>query len=309
MARPWRRATEPRRILRAGQCARQRRSIPPLALKTQTPFILLALAAPFAARIRRPAGSRRGPHVGTCAQACSASGSPRWCWRATWPYSPFEEWWYLRFLLPAIPVLLVLRRGRPAVGLASGGAGRRARVPLVVAGVGLLAWHCVATAGERSALRSAASRAAMSRPARSPHESLPQTRRPAERAGKRSAADVRRPDDAAVRLPRPEGLDAAVEFLDREGIRPYFVLEAWEEAQFRERFAGSSPLGLLDWPPHAEVGRPGASEVLRPRDRQRFLAGEPVTTARSEPQARPRPARAVLGSLLSAATNCSSDSA
>ena len=26
------------------------------------------------------------------------------------PYSPFDEWWYLRFLLPALPLLLILGR-------------------------------------------------------------------------------------------------------------------------------------------------------------------------------------------------------
>jgi len=71
-----------------------------------------------------------------------------------------------------------------------------------------------------------------------------------------------------------------VAFLARAGRRPYFVLEAWEEAQFRERFAGSSALGLLDWPPMAEVGAPVKVRFYDPRDRRRFLAGEPVTTAR-----------------------------
>ena len=78
----------------------------------------------------------------------------------------------------------------------------------------------------------------------------------------------------------PQGLDDAVRFLDRAGYRPYFVLEAWEETQFRDRFARSSPLGLLDWPPIAEVGTPVKVRFYDPRDRQRFLAGEPVATMR-----------------------------
>jgi hypothetical protein len=86
----------------------------------------------------------------------------------------------------------------------------------------------------------------------------------------------------------PEALEAAVQFLERAGHRPYFALESWEETQFRERFAGSSPLGLLDWPPMAEVGRPVKVRFYDPRDRQRFLAGEPVATARGAVEDRGR---------------------
>jgi len=85
-----------------------------------------------------------------------------------------------------------------------------------------------------------------------------------------------------------QGLDAAVQFLDRAGYRPYFVLEAWEEAQFRDRFSRHSALGLLDWPPMAEVGRPVKVRFFDPRDRRRFFAGEPVATARDPIEARRR---------------------
>ena len=86
----------------------------------------------------------------------------------------------------------------------------------------------------------------------------------------------------------PQGLEDAVESLDHAGYRPYFVLEAWEETQFRDRFARSSPLGLLDWPPMAEVGRPVTVRFYDPLDRQRFLAGEPVATVRDPIDARGR---------------------
>ncbi len=154
------------------------------------------------------------------------------------------------------------------------------RVPLLVACVGLLAWHYVATAVERSAFaldrlesRYVAAGAFASRtlPERAVLLSV-QESGPLRMYGGRTTLRFDHLD--------PKGLDAAVQFLDREGHRPYFVLEAWEEAQFRERFAASSPLGLLDWPPLAEVGTPVRVRFYDPRDRQRFLAGEPVTTAR-----------------------------
>lgn len=251
-------------------------------LETQTPFVLLALAAPFAARIRRPAG----PDAAQTAQARFGLGFAALVLACYLPYSPFEEWWYLRFLLPAIPVLLVLASS-VFVGLASA-APANVRVPLVVAGVGLLVWQYAATAVERSAFdldrlesRYVAAGAFASRtlPERAVLLSV-QESGPLRLYGGRTTLRFDHLD--------PKGLDAAVEFLDREGYGPYFVLEAWEEAQFRERFAASSKLGLLDWPPRAEVGRPVRVRFYDPRDRQRFLAGEPVTTAREPVDGRGR---------------------
>jgi hypothetical protein len=251
-------------------------------LETQTPILLLALAAPFAARIRRPAN----PGASQAAQAWFGLGFAALVLACYLPYSPFEEWWYLRFLLPAIPVLLVLAVS-VLVRLASA-APAIVRGPLVVAGAGLLVWQYVATAVERSAFdldrlesRYVAAGAFASRalPERAVLLSV-QESGPLRMYGGRTTLRFDHLD--------PKGLDAAVEFLDREGYRPYFVLEAWEEAQFRERFAASSPLGLLDWPPRAEVGRPVRVRFYDPRDRQRFLAGEPVTTAREPMDGRGR---------------------
>ena len=82
----------------------------------------------------------------------------------------------------------------------------------------------------------------------------------------------------------PQGLDAAVEFLQRAGYQPYFPLEAREDAPFREPFARSGAFGRLDWPPAAEVGDPVKVRFYDPRDRQRFLDGETVKTVK-EPNA------------------------
>ncbi len=251
-------------------------------LETQTPFVLLALAAPFAARTRRP----ESPGASQNAQAWFGLAFAALVLACYLPYAPFEEWWYLRFLLPAIPVLLVLAAS-VLVRLASA-APAIVRVPLVAAGVGLLAWHYVATAVERSAFdldrlesRYVAAGAFASRmlPERAVLLSV-QESGPLRMYGRRTTLRFDHLDST--------GLDAAVEFLDREGYRPFFVLEAWEEARFRERFAASSPLGLLDWPPRAEVGRPVRVRFYDPRDRQRFLAGEPLTTAREPMDGRGR---------------------
>ena len=188
------------------------------------------------------------------------------------------------------------RDGRPRP-VCAGSAGRHARA-VDRACVGVLAWHYVAIAGERSAFAldrlesrylAAGAFASRTLPERAVLLSVQESGTLRMYGGR-----------TTVRFDRldPQGLDAAVQFLEREGHRPYFVLEAWEEAPFRERFAASSPLGLLDWPPLAEVGTPVRVRFYDPRDRQRFLAGE---RGDHHPRAagRRRPALQSPGSLLS----------
>ena len=251
-------------------------------LETQTPVVLIGIAAPF---VRHAA--RRGVNG-------AASPIPAWFGLAAvavvvacyLPYSPFEEWWYLRFLLPAIPVLLILTT--PIFVRLAAAAPAAARAPLLVAGVGLLASYYVFTASERSAFDLQRLESRYLAAGAFASQQLPQNAvllsvqesGPLRMYGGRTTVRFDYLD--------PEGLEAAVQFLERAGSRPYFALEAWEETQFRERFARSSPLGLLDWPPMAEVGRPVKVRFYDPRDRQRFLAGEPVPTARDPLEERGR---------------------
>src|SRR6185436_1727007 len=71
-------------------------------LQTETPLVLLALAAPWL--IRDQFARRRSFWLLAFAVAVFA------CYI---PYEVFDAWWYLRFVLPAYPALLVLT----AVGL------------------------------------------------------------------------------------------------------------------------------------------------------------------------------------------------
>ena len=249
-------------------------------LETQTPIVLIGLAAPFAAWLERRTDHR------------APSSIPGWIGLAFaavviacyLPYSPFDEWWYLRFLLPAIPVLLLLTT--PLLVRMAALAPAAARGPLLAAGVALLGWHYLATATERLVfdLRrieqrylAAGAFAARGLPAKAVLLSM-------QESGSLRLYGGR----ATVRFDRldPRWLDEAVRFLDRAGYRPYFALEAWEEPQFRERFAPSSPLGLLDWPPMADVGASVRVRFYDPRDRERFVAGERVATMRDPGAAR-----------------------
>jgi hypothetical protein len=53
----------------------------------------------------------------------------------------------------------------------------------------------------------------------------------------------------------PAWLDRAVAFMDARGRRPYLLLEAIEEPDFRATFGPASALGALDWPPLVDFNR------------------------------------------------------
>ena len=184
------------------------------------------------------------------------------------PYFVFEDWSYLRFLLPTLPLLLILviavldslcRR----LGL------RRTGIILAVVTIAL-AFVSVRKAREHNVFR------------------LQQLEARFERAG--AFVDRRLPSNAMVLtswhsgsvrfyagrrtlmfdgLP-PEGLDGIVAWVRTQGFEPYFLLEGWEEPMFRSRFKGS-PLGELDWPPMAEVA--SQVRIYEPEGRERYFRG------------------------------------
>ena len=244
-------------------------------VETHTPLVLIGLAAPLTAGIER---QRSGTPAPTTAPWWLGLGFIAVVIGSYLPYSSFEEWWYLRFLLPALPVLLILAG---AVLLrVSTLLPKAARLVALLAVLGLLATRYIAVADARSAFDlarlesryvAAGTFAARSLPPNAVLLSVQQSG-PLRMYGHRMT----------VRFDHlePQGLDSAVRFFEGEGYQPYFALEAWEETQFRNRFSRSSPLGLLDWPPVAEVGNPVKVRFYDPRDRQRFLAGERVTTTR-----------------------------
>jgi hypothetical protein len=76
----------------------------------------------------------------------------------------------------------------------------------------------------------------------------------------------------------PTQLEPLLDRLERRGYRTYFVLEEWEEPLFRKRFAAHTPLGALDWPPVARLYVPAVVSIYDPRDRERQLRAEVLTT-------------------------------
>ena len=195
------------------------------------------------------------------------------------PYLVFEDWSYLRFLLPTIPLILVLvaavldgllvRLFRSGI---SPGDPRRAVRPAVALSL-MIAVICglfVSQAVRRHAFELRRMEARFARAgqfvgARLPANALVITDYESGSVPFYSG----RPTLVWGNLD-PMWIDRAVSFVEGRGFEPYLLFERWEEPQFRARFAGS-PIGALDWPAMAEV----ATEVriYRVRDRDRYRAG------------------------------------
>ena len=170
------------------------------------------------------------------------------------PYALFEEWWYLRFYLPAWPVLAA------AVAAAAWAAGARVAPRLAPVAVLVMA-ALVARAGLRVADDSgvfALWTAAQRYPATAAWVRKEAPPRTLVLAVQHSGALA---DGAGHTVGRwdyiaPDGLDATVERLAAQGRTVWLVVDSFEEGPFRSRFAGTRR-GALDWAPLAALRVPG----------------------------------------------------
>jgi hypothetical protein len=74
----------------------------------------------------------------------------------------------------------------------------------------------------------------------------------------------------------PAWLDRAIALMQAHGYRPYFVLEAIEEPDFRTKFGSVSQVGDLDWPPLADFNR--EVRIYDPADFSAYRAGRKIAT-------------------------------
>ena len=188
-------------------------------------------------------------------------------------YRPFPEWWYLRFLLPAVALTLVLAaaslsalvtRLRPVLA-----------VPVVVLAVaGTAGWARGSSEG-RDALGLQALESRFPLAAGVVADRLP----PAAVAITVWQSGGLRfwPGREVVVWDAldPAWLDRGIAWLSGHEQPPVIVIEQWEEEGFRRRFTGQS-YGALDWPPRYAVDR--RVRIYVPDDRERYLRGEPVKT-------------------------------
>jgi hypothetical protein len=196
------------------------------------------------------------------------------------PYAVFNDWWYLRFLLPAIAIVIVLMTAvidAIAARTSRIDLSRTQRVRAAVVGVVALV-ICLLF------IREALARSVLD---------LHRLESRYERAGVYVAGHL--PPNALVITSWESGsvrfyghrktlvwdaldpawLDRAIAFSRARGLEPFLLFERWEEPNFRQRFAGSA-IATLDWPPEAEIA--GQVRIYRPADRQKYLSGNGVAT-------------------------------
>jgi hypothetical protein len=194
------------------------------------------------------------------------------------PYTVFDDWTYLRFLLPALPVLLVLGSDVATRVVA--------RLPAAIAALALTAGALLLVAHQVVVARDGQAFGLQ----RLEHRYV-EAGRFAARQFPASAVFLAVQQSGSLRiyagrpilrwdLIDPRSFDGVIAYLSAAGYTPYLVLEAWEEPQFRDLLSAWSPLGNLDWPPAAELGLSVKIRFYDPRDRTAFLAGRPSHTIR-----------------------------
>lgn len=228
-------------------------------IETETPVVLLALIAPLVVRPRAVVAL-----LGTFAVVNVA------CYL---PYVMFEDWWYLRFLLPALPPVAILTVA--TIDACAARVSRRTAAIVTTAVTLAIASTLVYRARDRQVFRLAQLESRYVRAGDYVARRLPS-----------NALVVTALESGSVRyysgrrtlvwdMLDPAWLDRALAFVREQGYEPFLLFERFEEQPFRERFT-SSALGSLDWPPMAEIG--GQVRVYRPQDRARYQAGEAVPT-------------------------------
>jgi hypothetical protein len=222
-------------------------------IQTQTPLVLLGLAAPClpVARIW-PVAAYRSVRVLFALLTCVV-------WVEYCAYTVFDAWFYLRFLLPTWPLIMVgvallLRRvaqvGRPVMALV---------VMLLLLAVGLRTWRVAVESSAFDIKAGESKYAAVGAAVRT------RTSADAVIFSEQHSGSIRY---YAGRMTLtynnfdPEWLDRSVAWLDAHDAHPYAVLEEWEVKDFREHFAGRSAIGRLTMNPVLEYRGTGAPIYL-----------------------------------------------
>ena len=236
---------------------------PAWLVTTHTPFVALAFVAPFVLADRLA----RTRAWWVLAFVVTTFG----CYVA---YTVYDAWWFLRFLLPAIPPMIVLASAVTVTWLARlGTTSRTAAFALVTAA---LVVFQIVTAADRAVFRLRD----LERRFRDGGEYVARKLPPnavvftTQQSGSvRFYAD--RPTIIWDMLD-PAWLDRALDDLRARGYHPYFLFEKQEDLTFRQRFETTSKIGGLEWPPIARLGQ--EVQIFDPLDYERFRRGEKIET-------------------------------
>jgi hypothetical protein len=161
-------------------------------------------------------------------------------------YVPWDAWWYLRFLLPAWPMMTIATASLAAACYRAGSPAVR-----VIAVAGVLA---IGVSGIRQAVR---------------RDTFSVARGEAKYVEvARTVEALTQPDDVIISAQHsgslryyagrltlrwdvgdPAWLDRTVEWLAAHGHHPYFVVEPQEIEELRARFGPANASARLDWTP------------------------------------------------------------
>jgi hypothetical protein len=192
-------------------------------------------------------------------------------WAAYLTYFYFDAWWYLRFLLPSYPPLIVLAGAALVFVL------RRTAAPRLL-GAALLALvvaHGLQFCWKESVFSIASGEARYQRVGDFVARSISDRALLLSMQHSGSLRYYSGLTTLRYDLMPADRLDEIVAHFETRGRVVYIVLDEWEKQPFRERFAQRSALGALDWTPMA-VSRGGMPvSVYDPRDRR---SARPVPT-------------------------------
>ena len=167
-------------------------------------------------------------------------------------YQPFDVWWYLRFLLPVWPVIMLLTAA--AVEALARRWLRSAYPFAIAAAVAFFAWHGVHLAVHRRVFDLGLVERRYVDVARfiEGHTDPDAVILSVQHSGSLRIYANR----LTLRYDAldPLWLDRTVAYLQSIGRRPYFVLDGGEVDAFRQRFGPTNRFGTLDWPPIAMRG-------------------------------------------------------
>jgi hypothetical protein len=197
-------------------------------------------------------------------------------------YTVFDDWWYIRFLIPALPILIVftvITLRALADGIPTGPWWTlpvRGRSLLVLACATLVVWFLMVAVG-RQVFRLQALESRFVIAGRYAGRALPSN---AVVLSVQQSGSIRYHGGRATLTwdaIAPGDLDRTIAWLRASGRLPVIALEDAEEPRFRARFV-TQDAGRLDWPPAVEVTAPIRVRIYDPAARAPFFADVRVDT-------------------------------
>ena len=190
-------------------------------------------------------------------------------------YAVFDDWSYLRFLLPALAVAAIFAGVELAAWIESWRV--TVRVPLLfVVVIGLTAYSIfIARSFDTFKLADQLARVQTVANYLNANVEPSAVLLSGEQSGSMryyTGRSILRWEAAS-----PEALTTAFPVLAQSNRAVFIVLDAWEESPFRAKLSSAVP---LDWPPMLEAGTTHRTRVWRLSDRARYLTGAAIDTVR-----------------------------